>query len=174
MTGERAQPTDQDDSVPAAPDDGGLPPFQRSDDSVHAGTAEATDERPNVDPAPRLSALAPLHSLKLVVTLQAIHGDRIRALLAVGSDGYDPLVRATQVGDLASALDEAAALVAEAADRWRTRPRNPPARPQPKARPARTIAAPAALLPGTSEAENPETQVETGERDGPGQLSLFP
>src|SRR5207248_3040411 len=58
-----------------------------------------------------------------------------RALLALGSDGCDPLLRAADVADLAGALEEVPGLLAEAEGRWRLQPRYPAAAPA-KIRPA--------------------------------------
>lgn len=48
-----------------------------------------------------------------------------RVLLALGSDGCDPVFRGVEVTDLSGTFQEAAALVATAEARWQIQPRNP-------------------------------------------------
>ena len=175
MTDERIEPTDQDDSPPRAADGCGCAPPRQPADGARAGTVEATDEPPGTGVAAAgPAAPAPRRSLKLVVTLRPVGGAGYRALLALGADGCDPLLRSAEAGDLQGALDEVPALVAEAEDRWQTHPRNPMARPAPRVRPARPSGPPASLPPAPLEPEaagpTPDT---TGEPAGPGQLSLF-
>jgi hypothetical protein len=173
MIDERAEPTNHDDAPPAA-DDGGHPPLRQPGDGAHPAAVETTDELSHTNAATGLATLAPRRSLKLVVTLQPVDGAGYRALLALGTVGCDPLLRSAEVGDLAGALDEVAALVADAEHRWQTQPRNPTARPVPKARPARPNGPPASLLPAPPAAEAPGTPPDaTGEPASPGQLSLF-
>ena len=52
-----------------------------------------------------------------------------RALIALGSDGCDPLLRAADVPDVAGALQEVPGLLAEAEGRWQLQPRYPAAAP---------------------------------------------
>ncbi len=62
---------------------------------------------------------APSAALKLVVQLlPAPRGPGYRALLSLGRDGFDPELRAVAVADLAAALDEVPALLADAEARW--------------------------------------------------------
>lgn len=79
----------------------------------------------------------PRRPLKLVLHLQPICAAGYRALLALGTDGCDPLLRAAEVADLAAALAEIPQLVAEAEARWQAQPRYPGASPK-----ARTAATP--------------------------------
>lgn len=175
MTDERIAPTDQGDSPPPAADGCGCAPPRQPADGARAGTVEATDEPPGAGMAAAgPAAPAPRRSLKLVVTLRPVEGAGYRALLALGADGCDPLLRSAEAGDLQGALDEVPALVVEAEGRWQTHPRNPAARPAPRTRPARPSGPPASLPPAPLEPEaagpTPDT---TGEPAGPGQLSLF-
>lgn len=81
--------------------------------------------------------------LKLVVTLQP-DGAAYRAVLALGADGCDPVFRSVSAADLATALDEAPALLADAEERWQVQPRYPAAaKAQPLARRSRVEARPA-------------------------------
>jgi hypothetical protein len=68
-------------------------------------------------------------TLKLVVSLRPGGDLGYRALLALGADGCDPLLRTVDVADLASALDELPGLLAEAEGRWQLQPRYPTAAP---------------------------------------------
>jgi hypothetical protein len=71
----------------------------------------------------------------LVVNLRPGNAMGYRALLALGSDGCDPLLRAANVDDLAGALEEVPGLLAEAEARWQLQPRYPAVAPA-KSRPA--------------------------------------
>jgi hypothetical protein len=64
-------------------------------------------------------------SLKLVLTLTPTQTVGYRALLALGADGCDPVLRSVEVADLPAAFQEIAALVAAAEARWQIQPRNP-------------------------------------------------
>lgn len=82
--------------------------------------------------------------LKLVVSLRRDGGPAYRALIALGADGCDPLLRSAEVADLSCALDLLPALIAEAEARWQVQPRQPAARlPQraPRGKPADSNAA---------------------------------
>lgn len=108
--------------------------------------------------------------LKLVLTLKPADGAGYHALLAVGSDDCDPLMRSVEGVDLSGALQEVASLAAEAEVRWQTLPRNPasvkkssgsprrpgPKQPEPEDQPQETAA-----------------QSEDSERAQTGQLELF-
>lgn len=76
-------------------------------------------------------------TLKLVLTLRPAEGPRLRALLAVGADGCDPLIRSLPSDDLPAALAAVPALVAEAEARWAAQPRYPVATPPSANMPAR-------------------------------------
>lgn len=64
-------------------------------------------------------------ALKLVLTLRPAESAGYHALVAVGSDACDPLLRSVDVVDVPAALQEVASLAAEAEARWQTLPRNP-------------------------------------------------
>ncbi|MBI4496623.1 MAG: hypothetical protein HY689_01830 [Chloroflexi bacterium] len=63
--------------------------------------------------------------IKLVITLQPEAGIGYRAVLAVGMEGCDPLLRSVEVTDLSAALDQVPGLFADAAARWQVQPRYP-------------------------------------------------
>ncbi|HZS01211.1 MAG TPA: hypothetical protein VFE37_21005 [Chloroflexota bacterium] len=123
-----AEPADADAGVPAPPQ----PP-----------------SAPGPEPAPVPEAVGPTagdaparRALKLVVSLQPGNAVGYRALIALGADGCDPLLRTADVADLAGALDEVAGLLAEAEGRWELQPRYPAAMPA-QTRPAGSSRAPA-------------------------------
>ena len=66
-------------------------------------------------------------ALKLVVTLHPTAENRFQALLAVGAEGCDPLVRSAEVEDLVDALGALVGLVEEAEEQWREHSRYPTA-----------------------------------------------
>ncbi len=127
--------------------------------SAEAGAADAAQS--DAPPARR--------GLKLVVTLRPDDGAAYRAVLALGADGCDPLLRAADVDDLQAALDEVPGLLAEAQARWAEQPRNPAVRP------ARTARAAASRAPAASDqptATKPPAATPA-QPTGPGQLTLF-
>ena len=71
----------------------------------------------------------PHRALKLVVTLQPSDAGGYRAVLAVGADGCDPLLRCVEGESLASILAAVPTLVAEAEARWQVQPRYPAIKP---------------------------------------------
>jgi hypothetical protein len=76
-------------------------------------------------PAPPMASTeSPRRPLKLVLTLTPGQTAGYLALLALGSDGCDPVMRSVEVADLSAALQEVAALVAAAEARWQFQPRN--------------------------------------------------
>lgn len=141
---------------------------QKHDQPADGG---ARDEQPPAE--------APGRALKLVLHLQPTRAAGYRALLALGADGCDPVLRLAEVANLASALDEIPGLVAEAEARWQTRPRYPASA---KARSAATTSRPKAAPPAVaSEAKEPAADASTTKpaaeaspKAAPaGQLSLF-
>ena len=122
---------------PAA--DSSLNETRETDDGVSAPlpppTATVDEEAPTREAAERTAGgVPPRRALKLVVSLRPGNAMGCRALIAVGSDGCDPLLRATDVADLAGALEEVPGLLAEAEGRWELQPRYPaaaPAKPRP-------------------------------------------
>ncbi len=64
-------------------------------------------------------------SLKLVLTLQPEGTEGYQAMLALGAEGCDPILRSVAVAGIAEAVDQIPALVAEAEDRWQLQPRYP-------------------------------------------------
>ncbi|HZS01229.1 MAG TPA: hypothetical protein VFE37_21100 [Chloroflexota bacterium] len=127
------------DSAPAEPPD--------ADASLPAPPQPPTAPVPEAAPAPE--AVGPTagdaparRALKLVVSLRPSNAVGYRALIALGADGCDPLLRTADVPDLAGALDEVPGLLAEAEGRWELQPRYPAA-VSVKTRPASSSRAPA-------------------------------
>jgi hypothetical protein len=106
-----AEPPDTEAGVPG-------PPQPLTATVAEAASAHETDE-PTVGGAP------PRRALKLVVSLRPGNAMGYRALIALGCDGCDPLLRAADVADLVAALDEVPGLLAEAEGRWQLQPRYP-------------------------------------------------
>ena len=105
---------------------------------------QATDEAATVPSA------ASQHVLKLVVTLQPGEGQAYRAILALGADGCDPLLRCLEAETLPTILATVPALLAEAEARWAVQPRYPtttPAKAKPRATPS-PVTAPTTTEPG--------------------------
>lgn len=80
-------------------------------------------------PAPSPVAHAGPRPLKLVVTVSRDGDGGRRAVLALGSDGCDPLLRVIEAGELEDALQVVPELLAEAEARWELQPRYPTAAP---------------------------------------------
>jgi len=125
-------------------------------------------------------AAASRRALKLVLHLQPIGAAGYRALLALGTDGCDPLLRFTEVADLAAALDEVPGLVAEAEARWQAQPRYPAStKAGPATAPSRAKVAPPAPVASEAnepagDASRPKPTAEPSPESAPaGQLSLF-
>jgi len=72
---------------------------------------------------PETAAAVRPRSLKIVLTLQPEDAKGYRAMLAVGAEGCDPVLRSVAVADIAEAVDQMPALVAEAEARWQLQPR---------------------------------------------------
>lgn len=117
--------------------------------------------------------------VKLVVVLRPTEAGHA-ATLAVGAEGCDPVFRDVEAPDLAAALAELPALVAEAEERWRASPRYPAARttaprPPPARRPATPVPAdpvPAVATPAVG--DQPTSPPEQAGQPAPaGQLALF-
>ncbi len=124
--------------------------------------------------------------LKLVVTLQPVEGSTYRAILALGTDGCDPLLRCLEAETLPAILAAVPTLLTEAEARWAVQPRYPtttPAKAKPRPAPSPVTAprttetgdaavAPAAPPPAGPSA--PETLTPPPPAPAPaGQLSLF-
>jgi hypothetical protein len=106
-----AEPPDTDAGVPAPTQ----PP-----------TATVAETAPTHEIAgPAAGGAPPRRALKLVVSLRPGNAMGYRALIALGSDGCDPLLRAADVVDLVGALEEVPGLLAEAEGRWDLQPRYP-------------------------------------------------
>lgn len=136
------------------------------------------------------AGIPPAREVKLVVTLRRGDAADWTALLAVGTDGCDPVFRSVTVPSLAGALDAALRLAAEAERQWQTHPRYPAAAlpPRAAARGGRHgDPAPATPADGPA-APNPDTPPTTADQGAdepdpapalttkaarPGQLSLF-
>ena len=137
---------------------------------------EPTEEAPEGE----RPAEASRRALKLVLHLQPTGAAGYRALLALGADGCDPLLRVAEVASLTAALDAVPGFVAEAESRWQTRPRYPAsAKARPAAAPSRAKAAQSA--PAASEARESTADASAAKplaqpppKSAPaGQLSLF-
>ena len=125
--------------------------------------------------------------LKIVVTLQPVEGSAYRAILALGADGCDPLLRCLEAETLPAILAAVPALLTEAEARWAVQPRYPmttPAKAKPRPAPSPvTVPSPttesgdAAMSPaappsaGPSAADAPPPPPSTPAPAG--QLSLF-
>ena len=86
------------------------------------------------EPEPMTGSEAPRRTVKLVLTLQPTDDRGYRALLAIGADGCDPVLRSATVDGLPAALDGVPALLAEAEAQWQARPCNPAVAPSPGGR----------------------------------------
>jgi hypothetical protein len=110
-----AEPPDTDAGVPAPPQ----PPT--------ATVAGAAPTHETAEPA--AGGTPPRRALKLVVSLRPGNARGYRALIALGTDGCDPLLHAADVADLVGALEEVPGLLAQAEGRWQLQPRYPAAAP---------------------------------------------
>jgi len=117
--------------------------------------------------APSPNAQRPL---KLVVTVSRDGDSGHRAVLALGSDGCDPLLRVIEAGELEDALQVVPELLAEAEARWQLQPRYPAATPTP------SVANRSARMPSprASTATDPEQTGAPAPRSAePDQMTLF-
>lgn len=147
----------------------------------------AADARPEPGPAapPETDGLPPARqaapppvaaapTLKLVVQLlPAGEGGTSRALLSLGRDGCDPELRAVEADDLAAALDEVPALLADAEARWSTQPRYPSAPPARRPATASQVQRPAQGTRTPSAPAAPRTAPVAQPEDQRAQLDLF-
>ena len=117
--------------------------------------------------APSPNAQRPL---KLVVTVSRDGDSGHRAVLALGSDGCDPLLRVIEAGELEDALQVVPELLAEAEARWELQPRYPTAAPTtPVAnRSARTPSPQASTATGSEQTGTPAQGPAR-----PGQMTFF-
>jgi hypothetical protein len=158
--------TDAADVEPAGP------PVRASTDEPDDREREPGDDRPDGASKGSEGEPGPAHRvLKLVLTLRPADSAGYHALIAVGSDDCDPLLRSVDVADLPGALQEVAALVTEAEARWQTLPRNPT--------PAKKSSGPVARRSGPKQlaaegqSDEPEEQNQDAEQPQSGQLTLF-
>lgn len=112
-------------------------------------------------------------SLKVVLTLQPDATEGYRAMLAVGAEGCDPILRSVAVAGIAEAVDHIPALVAEAEAHWQLQPRYP-ATAATKATPAPKPSGRASKAPQVP----PDAEDQTETKPAPGaapadQLPLF-
>lgn len=132
---------------------------------------QATDEAATVPSA------ASQHVLKLVVTLQPGEGQAYRAILALGADGCDPLLRCLEAETLPAILAAVPALLTEAEARWAVQPRYPTTtstKAKPRAAPPSPVTAPTSTTAPGDAAASPETPTPPPPAPAPaGQLSLF-
>ena len=115
--------------------------------------------------------------LKLVVTLQPGEGQAYRAILALGADSCDPLLRCLEAETLPAILAAVPALLTEAEARWAVQPRYPTTTPaKAKPRPAPSPSPTPTLTELGDDAASPETPPPPPPAPAPtpaGQLSLF-
>jgi hypothetical protein len=129
------------------------------------------DEGETQSPAVEVPEQRPRRSLKVVLTLQPQDGTGYQALLALGADGCDPILRSIVVADLAGAWAELPALLMEAEDRWENQPRYPAALP---AKTTRAAPPRAAAKPETVPVEGGPPSPEPASSPAPSdQLALF-
>jgi hypothetical protein len=148
------------DSVAVADGEESTPP----EDAEGEGEERPTAAEGPPEPRPR-------RSLKVVLTLQPQNDTGYQAVLALGADGCDPILRSIEVADLAGAWAELPALLAEAEDRWENQPRYPAAAP---AKTTRVAPARAAAKPETAPAEGgPSSPAPASESTPSDQLALF-
>ncbi len=136
------------------------------------------------------ASVGPAREVKLVVTLRRGDAADWTALLAIGADGYDPVLRSVTVPSLAGALDAALRLAAEAERQWQTHPRYPAAAlPSRAAARGSRLSVPAPATPAEGPAApDPDTLPATADQGPdrpdpapaltspaarPGQLALF-
>ena len=177
--GQRDQESGAEDiEMPVAAEAPERPPM-KLDREMPEEQNDASAEGESVNAA--TSAEVPRRALKLVLTLKPSSGPGYQAVIALGAEGCDPLMRTAEVESLAAALDLGPGLAAEAESRWRLQPRYPSA---PSAVPGRARAAAAANRSREvgqpprerdakeSKAEQPAHNPESS-APSTGQLSLF-
>jgi|GEM_PF-2460884 len=98
----------------------------------------------------------PRRALKIVVTSRLLEDARLGVVLAVGSDGCDPLFRTIDVERLEEALAAVPALVATAETRWQSQPRHPSSARVPRAKASVPTDQPA-LSPAANETGDPSS-----------------
>lgn len=155
----------REDEAAQHEEQGATIPEQTVDESP--ATATETGSSAAVEPARR--------SLKLVLSLQPAEGAGYRAMLAVGADGCDPVMRSAEVADLAGAIDALPGLIEEAEARWRVEPRYPAALPT-KAKPVATSGPAPAPKQGPAPSNAPAALGDSppaAKAGAPDQLSLF-
>lgn len=134
-------------------------------------------DQPEVTKAAAPVETPPRRTLKLVVTLQPSDAHGYHAVLAVGADGCDPLLRCVEGESLDAVLDAAPDLVAEAEACWRVQPRYPPIKtpaPSTTVKPSRVQTEERALTTEETPTAPPEGEATPGPSAAPaGQLSLF-
>src|SRR5947209_6051385 len=113
------EPTPVDTPTVAASPAGALPAAETGVPAEEATTPSTTKATS--------SPSAVRRTLKLVLTLQPREPVGYRALVALGTDGCDPLLRSLEVEALATILDTIPTLIAEAEAQWAAQPRYPAA-----------------------------------------------
>jgi hypothetical protein len=115
---------------------------------------------------------APTHrTLKLVLTLTPTGSGGHQALLAVGADGCDPLLRSIEIEHTAEALAEMVSLIEVAEAHWQVQPRNPAVSKKTGATTSKKQPPP--LHQREAERPTPETEESDAELAHAGQLQLF-
>ena len=108
----------------------------------------------------------PRRALKVVVTTRVLDGARLGVVLAVGSDGCDPLFRTLDVERLEEALAAVPALVAAAETRWQSQPRLPFSARVPRAKAPGPTGQPP-LSPAANETGDPASAATTTAEPAP-------
>jgi len=140
-------------------------PAPSSDGDVPTQT-DAADGSPAQPPV----AEAGPRPLKLVVTVSRDGDGGHRAVLALGSDGCDPLLRVIEAGELEDALQVVPELLAEAEARWQLQPRYPAATPTP------SVANRSARMPSpraSAATDSEQTGAPAPRSAEPDQMTLF-
>jgi hypothetical protein len=91
-------------------------------------------------------------------------------VLALGSEGCDPLLRVVEPGGMQAALQAVPALLAEAEARWQHQPRHPAAN---RAAPSTDRAAKTSAPRPPTSTSAPLDPPTGSSSSGPGQLTLF-
>jgi len=168
MAVDPVSPPEPDD---APSDTGGDNPLTTASPASSPDADEPTQtDAADDSPAPSSVVEAVPRLLKLVVTVSRDGDGGHRAVLALGRDGCDPLLRVIEAGELEDALQVVPELLAEAEARWQLQPRYPAVAPTtPVAnRSARTPSPQASTATGSEQTGTPAP----GPAE-PGQMTFF-
>ena len=112
-------------------------------------------EQPSVD---ALRTPQPRRTLKLVLTLLPRDDGHYRALIALGADGFDPVLHTLDAYDLPAILAAIPDLVTRAEAHWAVHPRYPTVSTPPKA----TAKSATPTKPARVQPEKPSTPADDG------------